>query len=125
MLFFKDIAIQILFSIVCLSSIGNDNKPMNAEHGFVPSSATNNNIVSDVNYGHSCKLDTFISSFVQSCQPGLNFKNTSIQCFPILKKNNSSFGLYDLTEQTTNSTAKRENFRSFGKAKKIFECLFD
>lgn len=125
MLLFKDIAIQILFSIVCLSSIGNDNKPMVAEHEFVPSSATNNNIVSDVNYGYSCKLENSISAgFFRSCQPGLNFKNTSIQCLPTLTRNNSSLELYNLTEQTKNSTTKRENLRSFGKAPKIFRKSF-
>ena len=125
MLLFKDIAIQILLSIVCLSSIGNDNKPMNAEHEFVPSSATNNSIVSDVNDGRSCKLENSISSGWSSCRPGLDFldfdyNNTSIQCFPTLKKNNISFELYNLTEQTKNSTVTRENLRYFGTTTNFF-----
>ena len=125
MLLFKDIAIQILLSIVCLSSIGNDNKPMNAEHEFVPSSATNNSIVSDVNHARSCKLENSISSGLSKSRPGLDFldfdyNNTSIQCFPTLKKNNISFELYNLTEQTKNSTVTRENLRYFGKTTKMF-----
>jgi hypothetical protein len=115
MLLYKDIALKILFSIVCLSSIGDKDKLMDSEHGFVSSFATNNNIVSDVNQGQSKLQKSITDSFAESCP--FYFKNTSKQCFPTLKKNNSSFELYNLTEQTKkqNLTAERENLRLFGK----------
>ena len=111
MLLYKDIAIKILFSIVCLSSIGNEDKSMNAEHGFVPSLATNN-IVSDVNQGQSTLQKSITDSFAESCP---FYSNTSKQCFPTTKNNNSSIEFYNLTEQTKNLTAERENLRLFGK----------
>ena len=113
MLLYKDIAIKIFFSIVCLSSMGNDDKSMNGEHGFVPSLATNNNVVSDVIEGQSKLQKSITDSFAESCP---FYKNTSKQCFPTLKKN-SSLELYNLTEQTKklNLTAERGNFRLFGK----------
>ena len=102
MLLYKALAINILFSIVCLSSIGNDDKSMNAEHGFVPSHATNNNIVSDVNQGQSKHQKSITDSFA-------------------LKKN-SSLELYNLTEQAKklNLTAEWENLRLFGKTIELF-----
>ena len=117
MLLYKDIAIKILFSIVCLSSIGNEDKLMNAEHGFVPSLATNNNIVSDVNQGQSKLQKSITDSFAESCP---FYSNTSKQCFPTTKNNNSSIEFYNLTEQTKNLTAERENLRLFGKMTKLF-----
>jgi hypothetical protein len=103
MLLYKALAINILFSMVCLSSIGNDDKSMNAEHGFVPSHATNNNIVSDVNQGQSKHQKSITDSFA------------------FIKKN-SSLELYNLTEQATklNLTAERENLRHFGKTIELF-----
>jgi hypothetical protein len=75
---------------------------MNAEHGFVPSHATNNNIVSDVNQGQSKHQKSITDSFA-------------------LKKN-SSLELYNLTEQAKklNLTAERENLRLFGKTIELF-----
>ncbi len=94
--------------------MGNDDKSMNGEHGFVPSLATNNNVVSDVIEGQSKLQKSITDSFAESCPFN---KNTSKQCFPTLKKNNSSLELYNLTEQTKklNLTAERGNFRLFGK----------
>ena len=116
MLLFQDLTIKIVFSILFLSATGNDNKSMDTEHGFVSSFATNNNIVSDVNQGQSKLQKSITDSFAESCP--FYFKNTSKQCFPTLKKNNSSFELYNLTEQTKkqNLTAERENLRLFGKS---------
>ena len=105
----------MVFSILFLSSTGNDSKSKNSEHEFVSSLATNNNTVSDAIQGQ-CKLQKSITdSFAESCP--LYF-NTSKQCFPTLKKNNSSFELYNLTEETKkqNLTAKRKNLRVFGKS---------
>ncbi len=124
MLLYKDIALKILFSIVCLSSIGDKDKLMDSEHGYVSSFATNNNIVSDslsdVNQGQSKLQKSITDSFAESGP--FYFKNTSKQCFPTLKKNNSSFELYNLTEQTKkqNLTAERENLGLFGKTIKLF-----
>ncbi|CAB4021063.1 Hypothetical predicted protein [Paramuricea clavata] len=108
----EDLAIKIVFSILFLSSTGNDNKSMNAEHGFVSSFATNNNIVSDANQGQSKLQKSITDSFAESCP---FYLNTSKQCFPTLKKNNSSFELYNLTEQAKkqNLTAERKNLRLF------------
>ncbi len=115
MLLFQDLTIKIVFSILFLSATGNDNKSMDTEHGFVSSFATNNNIVSDVNQGQSKLQKSITGSFAESCP---FYKNTSKQCFPTLKKNNNSFELYNLTEQTKkqNLTAERENLRLFGKS---------
>ena len=123
----EDLAIKIVFSILFLSSTGNENKSMNAEHGFVSSFATNNNIVSDVNQGQSKLQKSITDSFAESCP---FYLNTSKQCFPTLKKNNSSLELYNLTEQAKklNLTAERENLRLFGKPsrKKLFcKTFFD
>ena len=119
MLLCEDLAIKIVFSILFLSSTGNVNKSMNAEHGFVSSFATNNNIVSDVNQGQSKLQKSITDSFAESCP---FYLNTSKQCFSTLKKNNSSLELYNLTEQAKklNLTAERENLRLFGKSKKLF-----
>ena len=119
MLLCEDLAIKIVFSILFLSSTGNDNKSMNAEHGFVSSFATNNNIVSDVNQGQSKLQKSITDSFAESCP---FYLNTSKQCFSTLKKNNSSLELYNLTEQAKklNLTAERENLRLFGKSKQLF-----
>jgi hypothetical protein len=121
MLLCEDLAIKIVFSILFLSSTGNDNKSMNAEHGFVSSFATNNNIVSDVNQGQSKLQKSITDSFAESCP---FYLNTSKQCFSTLKKNNSSLELYNLTEQAKNLTAERENLRLFGKSKNIFIAKF-
>ena len=107
--FFKqlnDIAIKLVLSTILLSSTGNDNKSINAEHGFESSFATNDNFVSDVNHGHNADSDVNKSDL-----------NTSKQCFPTLKNNKSSFKLYNLTEQTKNQnlTAERGNQQLYGK----------
>ena len=114
----EDLAIKFVFSILFLSSTANDNKSMNAEHGLVSSFATNNNIVSDVNQGQSKLQKSSTGSFAESCP---FYLNTSKQCFPTLKKKNSSFELYNITEETNklNLTAERENLRLFGKSIKL------
>ena len=119
MFLYKDIALKLLFSIVCLSSIGNDDISKNAEHGFVCPLAANNTIVSDAIQRQSRLQKSITDSFAENCP--LYF-NTSKQCFPTLKKNNSSFELYNPTEETKkrNLTAERENFRLFGKTTKRF-----
>ena len=110
----NDLVIKLVLSVLFLSSTGNDDKSINAEHGFESSLATNNNIVSDVNQGHNddsdvCKRDPFL------------VLNTSKQCFPTLKKK-CLFELYNLTEQTKkqNLTAERRNQRLYGKSAKAF-----
>ena len=119
MFLYKDIALKILFSIVCLSLIGNDDNSNNAEHGFVRPLAANKTIVSDAIQGQSELQNSITDSFARSCP--LYF-NTSKQCFPTLKKNNSSFEVCNVTEETKkqNLTAERENFRLFGKTTKLF-----
>jgi hypothetical protein len=114
MLFCKYLAVQIVFSILFLSSTGNDNKSSSSEHAFVSSLATKTNIVSDAIQGQSELQNSITDSFAGSC-PLLYF-NTSKQCFPILKKNNCSFELYNLTEETKEQivTAERETLRLFG-----------
>ena len=114
----EDLAIKLVFSILFLSSTANDNKSMSAEHGLVSSFATNNNIVSDVNQGQSKLKKSITDSFAESCP---FYLNTSKQCFPTVKKNNSSLELYNLTEQAKklNLTAERENLRLFGKSIKL------
>ena len=115
MLLFKYLAVKIVFSILFLSSTGNDNNSKNSEHKFVSSLATNKNIVSDAIEGQSKLQNSITDSFAENCP--LYF-NTLKQCFPALKKNNSSFELYNLTEETKkqNVTAERENLRVFGKS---------
>ena len=105
----KDLAIKLVLSILFLSSTGNDNKSINAEHGFESSFATKNNVVSDVNQEHGT------DSKVNKRDPFVDL-NTSKQCFLIPKKNKSSFELYNLTEETKkeNLTAERRNRRHFG-----------
>ena len=109
MLLCKDLAIKLVLSILFLSSTGNDNKSINAEHGFESSFATKNNIVSDVNQKHGT------DSKVNKSDPFVD-PNTSKQCFLILQKNKSSFELHNLTEETKkgNLTAERGNRRHFG-----------
>ena len=111
----NDLVIKLVLSVLFLSSTGNDNKSINAEHRFESSLATNNNIVSDVNQGHNadsdvCKRDPFL------------VLNTSKQCFPTLKKKKCLFELFNLTEQTKkqNLTAERRNQRLYGKSAKAF-----
>jgi hypothetical protein len=120
MLLFKDIVVKILFTIVCLSSIDNDDESMDAEHGFVRPLATNNTIVSDAIQGQSELRKSITDSFAGICP--LQYFNTSKRCFPTFKTTNSLFELYNLTEQTrkANLTAERENFRLFGKITKLF-----
>ena len=111
----NDIAIKLVFSIILLSSTGNDNKSINAEHGFESSFATNNNIVCDVNEEHNADSDVYkIDPFVDL--------NTSKQCFLTLKKNKSSFKLHNLTGETRkqNLTAERRNQVS----KQVFSQTF-
>ena len=117
----NDLVIKLVLSVLFMSSTGNDDKSINAEHGFESSLATNNNIVSDVNQRHNadsdvCKRDPFL------------VLNTSKQCFPTLKKKKCLFELYNLTEQTTkqNLTAERRNQRLYGKSAKAFlqMCFF-
>jgi hypothetical protein len=77
--------------------------------------------VSDVNQGQSKLQKSITDSFAESCP---FYLNTSKQYFPTVKKNYSSFELYNLTEQAKklNLTAERENLRLFGKPsrKKLF-----
>ena len=115
MLLCEYIAVKIVFSILFLSSTGNGNKSKNSGHQFVSSLATNNNIVSDAIQGQSKLQKSITDSFAENCP--LYF-NTLKQCFPTLKKNNSSFELYNPTEETKkqNVTAKRENLRVLGKS---------
>ena len=100
----NNIAKKLVFSVILLSSTGNDNKSINVEHGLENSFATNNNIVSDVNQEHNADSDVYkIDPFVDL--------STSKQCFLTLKKNKSSFLLYDVTEETKkhNLTANGES----------------
>ena len=66
MLLCKDLAIKLVLSILFLSSTGNDNKSINAEHGFESSFATKNNIVSDVNQEHGTDSKVNKRSFCRS-----------------------------------------------------------
>lgn len=119
---YKDIAIQILFSIFLLSSTGIDNKSKNSEYGFVTSFATKNNIVSDVNKGQSEPKKFITHSFAENCPFCLN---ASTERFPTLWKNASSLEFYNLTDykKKANLKAVRENLQLYGK-KKIFDFLF-
>ena len=111
MFFWKDLAIKIVFLILFLSSADNDDSTINAEHDFERSSATDNNIVSDVKQGKTYTTD----SSPETCP-----SNPLNQCFITL--NISSFQLYNLTEdgKEQNLTAVRENVRLFGKLTKLF-----
>ena len=113
MLLCKHIVIKIVFSILFLSWTGNDNKSIHAEHGFVRSCATNNNIVSDVIQGQTSIID-----LSKICS------NTSKNCFSTLKRNKASIELYNLTkeERKKDLLAERQNVRLFGKL--FFGVLF-
>jgi hypothetical protein len=83
MLLCEDIAIKFVFSILFLSSTGNDNKLINVEDGLVSSFATNNNIVNDVNQGHS-KLQKSITDSCFAAESCPFYLNTSKQFFSVL-----------------------------------------
>lgn len=121
---YKDIAIQILFSIFLLSSTGIDDKSKNHEYGFVTSFATKNNIVSDVNKGQSEPKNSIIHSFAENCPFCLN---ASTEHFPTLKKNESSFELYNLTDykKKVNLKAMPKNLLLYGKKKIFLRFLFN
>jgi hypothetical protein len=118
MLLCKDLAIKIVFSILFLSSTGNDNKSMNAEHEFVPSFDTNNNIVSDVNHDvtqRQSKLQKSITdSFAESCS--FHLTEYFEEVFSNFKEE-QQFELHNITEQAKelHLTAERDNQRLFGK----------
>ena len=122
MFFFKDLAIKAIFSILFLSTTGNDTESIHAEHDFARFSITSNSIVGDVNQGQSSITDSFD---VETC-PAFRSNNSSKQCILILKNNNSSFKLYNLTEEGNkqNLAAERGNERLFGELRQLFHWSF-